>query len=141
MVPGDLTCADVKYRVGATARCVRTVLLEDGRLVRIGATVTIDKVTGGGHYQVKIDDKAQEFGLAGAAVEANLSRQYAAKFGGKAPKGTCPPYLEGKVGTTMMCSLTFTDGKLALRVTVTERRPEDLRDRLHLQGDPVTVAD
>ena len=55
---GHLTCADVKYKVGATTRCLRTVVLDDGRLVRIGATVTIDKVTGGGHFKIKVDDEA-----------------------------------------------------------------------------------
>src|SRR5689334_5286393 len=60
---GDLTCADVKFEVGATSRCMRTVVLDDGRLVRIGATVTIDKVTGGGHFKIKVDDEASEYGV------------------------------------------------------------------------------
>jgi uncharacterized protein DUF4333 len=116
---GELTCADVPFKVGATARCVRTVVLEDGRLVRIGATVTIDKVTGGGHFKVRVDDKPQEFGLTGASVFKVLSTRYAAKYGGKAPTGGCPAYLAGKVGTTMTCRLTFPDGNLAVLVTVT----------------------
>ncbi len=62
---GDLTCADVKFKVGATSRCTRTVVLDDGRLVRIGATVTIDKVTGGGHFKIKVDDEATEYGVTG----------------------------------------------------------------------------
>jgi hypothetical protein len=125
IVHGDLTCADVKYAVGANARCVRTVLLEDGRLVRIGATVTIDRVTSGGHFKIKIDDAAQEFGLTGKSVLADLVKQYVAKYGGKRPTGSCPPYLAGKVGTTMNCSLTFPDGKLAVRVTVTRVDPKN----------------
>jgi hypothetical protein len=121
---GDLTCADVKYAVGATSRCTRTVVIKDGRVVRIGATVTIDKVTGGGHYQVKVDGAPSAFGLSGTAVSAVLVKRYAAKFGGKAPTGSCPPYLAGKVGTTMSCQLTFPDGTLKVRVTVTQVDPD-----------------
>ncbi len=105
MVPGDLTCADVEFEVGASSRCVRTVVLDDGRLVRIGATVTIDRTAGGGHFKVKIDEKPQEFGVTGKAVLAELTKQYAAKYGGQAPTGTCPPYLAGTKGTTMTCML------------------------------------
>jgi hypothetical protein len=119
LAKGDLTCADVKYDVGATSRCVRTVVLKDGRLVRIGATVTIDKVTGGGHYKIAVDDKPQEFGLTGASVLAVIAKQYAAKYGGAAPTGSCPAYLAGKVGTTMKCSLTVQNGTLGVEVTVT----------------------
>ncbi len=125
IVHGDLTCADVKYQVGAESRCLRTVLLEDGRLVRIGATVTIDRVTSGGHFKVKVDDAAQAFGITGKAVVADMVKQYVAKYGGKAPTGSCPAYLAGKVGTTMMCSLEFPNGKLAVRVTVTRVDPKN----------------
>lgn len=125
MASGDLTCADVKYDVGATSRCVRTVVLGDGRVVRIGATVTIDKVTGGGHFKIRVDDKPQEFGVTGQAVLADLAKQYAARYGGKRPTGTCPPYLAGKPGTSMVCSLDVADGKLAVRVTVTRVDPKN----------------
>jgi hypothetical protein len=125
LVRGDLTCADVKYDVGATSRCLRTVVLKDGRVVRIGATVTIDKVTSGGHYKIAVDDKPQEFGLSGAVVLAFIAKQYAAKYGGKVPTGSCPPYLAGKVGTTMRCSLTVPNGELGIQVTVTGVDPKN----------------
>lgn len=125
MAHGELTCPDVKYEVGATSRCVRTVVLEDGRLVRIGATVTIDKVTSGGHFKVQVADKADEFGVTGKAILADLSKQYAAKYGGKAPSGSCPPYLAGKVGTTMTCTLDTADGKLGIEVKVTKVDPKN----------------
>ena len=41
---------DVKYEKGATTRCLRTVDLDQGRRVMIGATVTITDTSGGGHY-------------------------------------------------------------------------------------------
>lgn len=123
LVHGDLTCADVKFALGATSQCVRTVVLPDGRMVRIGATVTIDRVTGGGHFKIKVDDTPQEFGLTGASVLKILTQRYAAKNNGTAPTGSCPPFLAGKVGTTMTCKLTFTDGSLDVRVTVTKVDP------------------
>jgi hypothetical protein len=122
MVPGDLTCDDVDFEVGATSRCLRTVVLDDGRLVRIGATVTIDRTTGGGHFKILVDQKPQEFGLTGKAVLAELVKQYTARYGGS-PTGSCPPYLAGKKGTTMTCTLGTSNGRLSVRVTVTSVDP------------------
>lgn len=124
IVHGELSCPDVKYEVDATARCTRTVVLDDGRLVRIGATVRIDKVTGGGHFKIKVDDQATEFGVTGKSVLADLSKQYAAKYGGKRPSGSCPPYLAGKVGATITCSLNTTDGKFRVLVKVSRVDPK-----------------
>jgi hypothetical protein len=125
IVHGDLTCEDVKFDVGATARCVRTVVLDDGRLVRIGATVTIDRVTKGGHFKVKVDDQAQEFGLTGSSVLTDLGKQYAKKYGGKTPTGNCPSYLPGKKGASFTCTLDTDEGKLSIVVTVTRVDPKN----------------
>lgn len=122
---GQLDCPDVKYEVGATARCMRTVVLDDGRLVRIGATVAIDKVTGSGHFTIRVDDRPTEFGVTGRSVLDDLAKQYAAKYGGKRPTGSCPPYLAGKAGTTMTCRLHTRDGKLRIRVKVSRVDPEN----------------
>jgi hypothetical protein len=124
MTHGQLTCGDVKYKVGATSRCLRTVVLADGRLVRIGATVTIDSTKGSGHFEVKVDDTAQEFGITGKAVLDDLSKQYAARFKTKVPTGTCPPYLPGKVGAKITCVLNVAEGKLAVVVKVTRVEPK-----------------
>ena len=124
LVHGELTCADAKFEIDATSRCLRTVVLDDGRLVRIGATVTIDGTEGGGHFQVKIDDEAQEFGITGKAVFADLSKQYAAKYGTKPPKGSCPAYLAGKVGTRFRCTLVTEEGRLPVVVRVTGADPK-----------------
>jgi len=125
LAPGDLTCGNVKYEVGASARCARTVILADGRVVRIGATVTIDRTTNGGHFKIKVDDRPQECGITGQAVLADLAKQYAAKYGGTKPSGTCPPYLPGRTGASMGCSLDVRDGKLAVRVTVSRVDPRN----------------
>jgi hypothetical protein len=55
-------------------------VFNDGRLVRSGATVTIDEVDDGGPLQVQVDDEPAEFGSAGKAVFADLARQYAARY-------------------------------------------------------------
>jgi hypothetical protein len=124
MARGDLTCADVKFEVGATSRCLRTVVLEDGRLVQLGATVTIDRTSKGGHFEIKVDDEAKGFGITGKAVFADLSAQYAARYKVKAPTGSCPPYLAGTVGTRMTCSLVTGTGKFAVEVKVTAADPK-----------------
>ena len=124
LAPGALTCQKVRFKVGATSRCTRTVVFEDGRLVRSGATVTIDEVQDGGHLQVQVDDEPAEFGITGKAVFADLARQYATRFKVKPPTGGCPPYLRGKVGTTMTCNLVTAEGELAVEVKVTRVEPK-----------------
>ena len=124
LAPGALTCQKVKFKVGETSRCTRTVVFDDGRLVRSGATVTIDGVKDGGHLLVQVDDEPTEYGITGKAVFADLARQYAARYKVKAPTGSCPPYLAGKVGTTITCSLAAAEGELAVEVKVTEVDPK-----------------
>jgi hypothetical protein len=44
---------------------------------QLGATVTIDRTSKGGHFKIKVDDKAEGFEITGKAVFADLSAQYA----------------------------------------------------------------
>ena len=124
LAPGALTCQKVRFKVGATSRCTRTVVFNDGRLVRSGATVTIDEVKDGGHLQVQVDDEPADFGITGKAVFADLARQYATRYKVKPPSGSCPPYLKGKVGTTITCRLETAEGSLAVAVKVTRVEPK-----------------
>jgi hypothetical protein len=124
LAPGALTCQKVRFKVGETSRCTRTVIFDDGRLVRSGATVTIDGVKDGGHLQVQVDDEPTEFGITGKAVFADLARQYAAKYKVKPPTGSCAPYLPGKVGTTITCKLVSAQDKLVVEVKVTKVEPK-----------------
>jgi len=124
LAPGVLTCQKVRFKVGATSRCTRTVVFNDGRLVRSGATVTIDEVKDGGRLQVQVDDEPADFGITGKAVFADLARQYAARYKVEPPSGRCPPYLEGKVGTTITCGLETAEGNLAIEVEVTRVQPK-----------------
>jgi hypothetical protein len=92
--------------------------------VRSGATVTIEGVKDGGRLQVQVDDQPAEFGITGKAVFADLARQYAARYKVKPPSGGCPPYLKGKVGTTITCGLETAEGNLAIEVKVTKVEPK-----------------
>jgi hypothetical protein len=120
IVHGTLTCKDVKYEKGATTRCLRTVDLDQGRRVMIGATVTITDTTKGGHYQIKVDDQVQEFGELGPTIEKDLAAQYAKNFRTGTPEVACPAYLKGVVGTSVDCQITPDTGKkIDVVVTVT----------------------
>lgn len=123
MAPGELTCEDVAYEKDATARCVRTVVFDDGRLVRIGATVTIEDVEGEGRFGITVDEAAEEFGVTGRSVFEELANSYERRFG-DVPTGACPEYLPGKVGESMTCTLQTNRGRLRVRVEVTRVRPE-----------------
>ena len=125
LAPGALTCEKVRFKVGATSRCTRTVVFDDGRLVRSGATVTIDGVKDGGHLEVQIDNEPAAFGITGKAVFADLARQYAATYKVKTPTGSCPAYLAGKVGTKFTCKLVSAKDKLAVEVKVTRVDPKN----------------
>jgi hypothetical protein len=126
--PGDLTCKDVQFEEDATARCVRTVVFDDGRLVRIGATVTITDTDGKGRFAIKVDEEAQEFGVTGRSVFEELTTSYEKQYG-VTPTGSCPEYLPGKAGETITCELETPDETLDVVVTVTGVDPETFETR------------
>jgi hypothetical protein len=102
MASGTLSCPDVALKVGASVRCVRTTELSEGRLVRIGGTVSVTSLASGGRLHVAMDRQPQEFGLAAERVAAGVRRWYAKRFGA-APAGLSCPYLRGEVGTRVLC--------------------------------------
>ncbi len=126
--PGDLTCKDVDYEKDATARCTRTVVFDDGRLVRIGATVTITDTDGKGRFSIEVDDEPQEFGLTGRSVFEELAASYEKQYGVK-PTGSCPEYLPGRKGESITCELEAPDQTLDVEVKVTGVDPETYATR------------
>ena len=122
---GQLTCADVNYRKGATTRCLRTVELSQGRRVLIGATVTITDTAGGGHYSIQVDKQVKEFGQTGSSIAQDLAAQYAKRYRTGTPQVTCPPYLEGQVGATITCRLRSDTGALDIEVKVVRVDPQN----------------
>ena len=123
MVHGKLSCKDVKYEKGATTRCLRTVDLDQGRRVMIGAGVTITDTTKGGHYTIAVDKQVQEFGETGPTIEQDLATQYAKRFRTGKPEVSCPAYLKGEVGATVTCQLQTDTGKIDILVTVSKVDP------------------
>jgi hypothetical protein len=53
---GTMTCPALRLAVGRTVRCRRTAVLPGGRQVRMGATVRVTSVAGGGRLHVRLDD-------------------------------------------------------------------------------------
>ena len=134
IVHGKLTCADVKYEKGATTRCLRTVDLDQGRRVKIGASVTITDTTKGGHYQIVVDKQVQEFGELGPSIEQDLATQYAKKFRTGKPGGDLPgvPQGRGRCHHHLPAAGRLREDRR--RGHGREGRPDELRDRLHLQA-------
>jgi hypothetical protein len=104
LAPGTLSCPDLDFEVGSTVHCLRTTELSEGRVVKVRGTVEVTSRASGGRLHVAMDDDAQEFGLTGDQVAAALSQQSAKRFGGVPSHVDCP-YLRGKVGTTITCSV------------------------------------
>jgi hypothetical protein len=102
LAPGTLSCPDVAMKVGASVRCLRTTELSDGRLVKIGGTVSVTSLASGGRLHVAMDRQPQEFGLLGERVAAGVREWYAKHFGA-APAGLACPYLRGEVGNRVVC--------------------------------------
>ena len=124
LAPGALTCQEVKFKVGETSRCTRTVIFDDGRLVRSGATVTIEGVKDGGHLTVQVDDEPRSSGSPARPCSPTWPGSTQRGTRSSRPPASCPPYLAGKVGTTITCKLESEEGRLAVEVKVTKVDPK-----------------
>lgn len=60
LAPGTMTCPSLELKVGREVRCRRTAVLPGGREVRMGATVRVTSVAGGGRLHVRLDDKVEQ---------------------------------------------------------------------------------
>jgi hypothetical protein len=104
--------------VGASVRCLRTARLSDGRVVKIRGTVTVTSRASGGRLHVVLDDRAEQFGVSGEYVAADVRKRYLQEHHVQAMEVRCP-YLPGKVGTTITCRLDVGDARRDVRVQVT----------------------
>ena len=102
MAVGTLTCPGLNFRRGASVRCLRTVELSEGRVVKVPGTVTVSSVAGGGRLHVAMDDRAEEFGLSGEQVAVGVRQAFARRLHLR-PTGVTCPYLRGAVGATVTC--------------------------------------
>lgn len=136
IVHGTLTCPSMLFKVDETARCVREVTLEGGRQVKLGVTVTIDRVKDGGHFKIKADDKPESFGISGDFIAKDLTQQYTKRFGQAPTKITCPD-LPGKVGAKVACLVTAGGDEGSVDVTATKVNPAELDTDYTFSGNEV----
>jgi hypothetical protein len=129
MAAGQLTCPDLELRVGASVRCLRTVRLAGGRVVKVRGTVRVTSLDSGGRLHVEMDEGAEQFGVAGGQVAADVRRS----FHGRATGVRCP-YLPGRVGATVTCRLAVSGDRRAVRVTVTAVDAEEYRTTYTIDG-------
>lgn len=115
---GTLTCPDLDFEVGASVRCERTAEVGQGRVVKVGGTVSVTSTASGGRLHVEMDGRAREFGLSGVRLAADLRREYVQRFRAEPTRVDCP-YLAGKVGTTVVCRLDAAGGRHDVEVEVT----------------------
>jgi hypothetical protein len=126
LAPGTLDCPDLDFEAHASVRCMRTTELGQGRVVKVVGTVTVTSLTSGGRLHVAMDDEAQEFGLAGDYLAADVRRQYVQRGGAEPSRVDCP-YLRGKVGTVVTCRLEAGGARHDVDVVVTAVDPAGYR--------------
>lgn len=118
LAPGSMTCPDLRFRVGASVRCLRTAELSGGRLVKVRGTVEVTSRASGGQLHVTMDDDAEEFGLTGAQLAAALRAKVARRTGNKPSRVECP-YLRAEVGTQVGCTLKLDGDRYRVTAVVT----------------------
>jgi hypothetical protein len=122
MAPGILSCPDLAFEIGATTRCTRIAELSRGRRVRVLGTVEVTSVAGGGALHVRLDDAAKEFGLDGGFLASRLGDRLD-KLGRTAPDSIDCPYLVGRIGASVVCTVSFPAGSTRARIRVTSVDP------------------
>ena len=122
LAPGSLSCPDLDFRVGASVRCVRTIGLSGGRVVKVAGTVSVTTRASGGRLHVAMDQQAREFGLGGDAFVAAVRARYRQRFGLDPTRLDCP-YLRGVVGARVTCTVDTGGGRRDVDVVVTAVDP------------------
>jgi hypothetical protein len=137
---GAMACPDLDLVVGASVRCLRTVQLPEGRVVRIPGTVAVTSLASGGRLHVALDADAEEFGVDGDYLAAAVRKRYADLHRVRATGARCP-YLPGTVGASVTCKVQVGDVRRAVRVTVTAAVPADYRTTYTIDaGDTIDPA-
>jgi len=84
MAVGTLTCPGLKFRRDASVRCLRTVELSEGRVVKVPGTVIVSSVAGGGRLHVAQGPAepivAQVRPMRRAGARRTLARFYGAQY-------------------------------------------------------------
>lgn len=117
--PGSMSCPDLEFEVGATARCARTALLSRGRQVRVLGTVSVTSVDDGGRLHVELDEEATAFGVTGDHLTGQLTERLRL-LGKRDVEDVECPELAGVLGERVVCEVSWPGGEGTVRVSVTE---------------------
>ena len=117
MAHGTMRCPDLDLRIGESVRCLRTVRLGDGRVVKVRGTVSVTSHTGGGRLHVAMDPDVTEFGVSGDRVARALRGHYAKRHA-RVRDATCP-YLRGEVGASVSCRFVVRGERRSAEAVVT----------------------
>lgn len=133
MATGSVTCPDLDFEVGASVRCVKLSELSEGRRVKVPGTVSVTSTAGGGKLHVELDDRAVEFGVAGAYL-AEQAKAWLEDSVDDVATVQCP-YLAGSAGAEVVCTGTAGGEEISVRATATEVDPADYRTRFSFRID------
>lgn len=124
-VTSKITCPDAKLVNGTEVQCTQTAEFSAGRRVVIGVIVKlskVDKSKGTYHYNAERVDNTSSFGMAGKFIEKDLATQWQQQ-NTTAADVSCPDYLPGKVGSSIVCALREADDSHRVKVTVDKVDP------------------
>ncbi|MCW2855290.1 MAG: hypothetical protein JWR52_905 [Marmoricola sp.] len=126
MARGALTCPTLRFRVGASVRCVRVAELSGGRVVRMYGTVQVVSTRDGGDLHVAMDDDVAEFGVSAQRLQSDLTA-ILAKRTSTVPTTVRCPYLAGPTGTSVHCTVQLGKVTTSVAATVTGTDPATYR--------------
>ncbi|MFL6109619.1 MAG: hypothetical protein ACJ72L_21850 [Marmoricola sp.] len=126
LATGTMTCPTLHFAVDASVRCVRVAELSGGRQIRVLGTVTVTSTRDGGKLHVRLDDDVEEFGISGEHLDNDL-RARTQRVLGVAPDDVRCPYLLGRKGSAVRCTVTVGNHTLVAPVSVVRVEPTDYR--------------
>ncbi|HEX7716595.1 MAG TPA: hypothetical protein VF416_04855 [Marmoricola sp.] len=134
IAPGRLACPDLELRTGASVRCLRTAELSEGRVVKVRGTVSVTSLAAGGRLHVSMDPGAEEFGMTGAQLAAELRRRYSGRPEDRPARVTCP-YLRAEIGQRVICRVDLAGAARTVEVAVTAVDAEQYRTTYVVRDD------
>ena len=135
LATGTMTCPTLDFVVDASVRCLRVAELSGGRQIRVLGTVTVTSTRDGGRLHVKLDDTVSAFGVSGEHLADELRPRVRGEIGTPPDDVRCP-WLPGRRGAVVRCSVGVRDVRLVTLVRVTGVDPASYRTRYRF-SDPL----
>lgn len=114
---GTMTCPDLPFEVGRQARCLRTVTLADGRVLRVYGTVAVTSREDNGRLHVRLDGELASYGVGGAWLANDLLNRVLRRYRARPDRVVCPD-LAGGAGVSVRCAVWFGKEKVVSMVRV-----------------------